>query len=75
MLWKSVFRRTLSFERRQIKLNSVIREADKGCSVVVMDRQRYIEEGHNQLHDTSAYLRTHTTAISDKEEDIQHLAD
>ena len=27
----------------------VIREADKRCSVVVMDRQRYIEEGYANL--------------------------
>ena len=40
-----------------------------------MDRQRYDEEGYRQLNDTSVYLRTHATAISDIEEDIQHLAD
>ena len=40
-----------------------------------MDRQRYIEEGYRQLNDTSVYLVTHATAISDIEEDIQHLAD
>ena len=40
-----------------------------------MDRQRYIEEGYRQLNDTSVYLRTHASAISDIEEDIQHLAD
>ena len=56
-------------------VNLVIREADKGCTVVVMDRQRYIEEGYRQLNDTSVYLRTHATAISDIEEDIQRLAD
>ena len=40
-----------------------------------MDRQRYIEQGYHQLNDTSVYLRTHASAISDIEEDIQHLAD
>ena len=40
-----------------------------------MDRQRYIEEGYRKLINTSVYLRTHATAISDIEEDIQHLAD
>ena len=41
----------LSFEERSAlkdlksNVNLVIREADKVCSVVVMDRQRYIEEG------------------------------
>ena len=73
--------RNLSFvERSALKdlksnVNLVIREADKGCSVVVMDRPRYIEEGYRQLNDTSLYLRTHATAISDTEEDIQHHAD
>ena len=55
--------------------NLIIREADKGCSVVVMNRQRYIEEEYRQLNDTFVYLRTHATAISDIVEDIQHLAD
>ena len=40
-----------------------------------MDRQRYIEEGYRQLNDISVYLRTHATAISYIEEDIQHFAD
>ena len=40
-----------------------------------MDRQRYIEEGYHQINDTSVYLRTHATAISDIKEDIQRLAD
>ena len=56
-------------------VNLVIREDDKECSVVVMDRQRYIEEGYRKLNDTSVYIRTHSTAISDIEEDIQRLAD
>ena len=70
----------LSFEERSAlkdlrsKLSLVIREADKGCSVVVMDRQRHNEEGYRQLNDTSVYPRTRATAISDIEEDIQHLA-
>ena len=61
----------LSFEERSAlkdlksNVNLVIREADKGSSVVVMDRQRYIEEGYRQLNDTSVYLRTRATAISD----------
>ena len=40
-----------------------------------MDRQRYIEEGYSQLNDTSVYLRTHTTAISNIEADNQRIAD
>ena len=71
----------LSFEERSAlkdlksNVNLVIREADKGCSVVEMDRQRYIEEGYRQLNDTSVYLRTRATAINDIEEDIKRLAD
>ena len=71
----------LSFEERSAlkdlrsNLDSIIREADKGSSIVVMDRQRYIEEGYRQLNDTSVYLRTHATAISDTEEDIKRLVD
>ena len=62
---------------KEIKSNVdlVIRDANKGCSVVAMDRQRYIEERHRQLNDTSVYLSSHATAISVIEEDIQHLAD
>ena len=61
----------LSFEERSAmkhiksNLNLVIREADKGCSVVVMDRQRYIDVGYRQLNDTSVYFRTHATVIND----------
>ena len=40
-----------------------------------MDRQRYIEEGYRQLNDTSVYLRTHATAISNIEADIQRIDD
>ena len=40
-----------------------------------MDHQRYIEVGYRQRNDTSVYLRTHATAISDIEEDIMHPAD
>ena len=42
----------LSFEERSVlkdlrsNLNLIIREADKGCSFVVMDHKRYIEEGY-----------------------------
>ena len=52
----------LSFEERSAlkvvksNINFIIREADKGCSVVVMDRQRYIEEGYRQLNDASYLL-------------------
>lgn len=53
----------------------VIRQADKGSAVVVMDRQRYIQEGYRLLNDTSVYQRTEATVISDIERDIRQLAD
>ena len=71
----------LSFEERSAlkdhksNLNLILTEADKGCSVVVMDRQRHIEEGYRQLSYNSVYLGIHASAISDIEEDIQRLAD
>ena len=70
----------LSFEERsdlkvlKSNLNLVIREADKGCSVVVKDHQRYIEEGYRQLNDASVYLWTHAAAINSREKN-QHLSD
>ena len=62
-------------KNRKSNLNVILREADKGCSVVVMDCQRCIEEVYLKINDTSVYLWTHATAISDIEEDIQHIAD
>ena len=44
---------------------SEIWEADRGCYVVVMDCQCYIEEGFRQIYDASVYLRTHVDAIYD----------
>ncbi|KAJ8037466.1 hypothetical protein HOLleu_18283 [Holothuria leucospilota] len=44
--------------------NVVIKQADKGSAVVVMDRQRYIQEGYRLLNDTSVYQRTEATVIS-----------
>ena len=35
----------------------IIRDADKGSGVVVMDRDRYIAEAQRQLSDTSSYLK------------------
>ena len=37
--------------------NIVIKGADKGSGVVVMDTDRYIKEGHRQLDDTSTYRK------------------
>ncbi|KAJ8039378.1 hypothetical protein HOLleu_17075 [Holothuria leucospilota] len=55
--------------------NVVIRQADKGSAVVVMDRQLYIQERYRLLNDTSVYQRTEATVISDIERDIRQLAD
>ena len=45
----------------------VIREADKGSAVVIMDRQRYILEADRQLGDTLVYSRTTASTQSDIE--------
>ena len=37
--------------------NIVIKPADKGSAVVIMDRSQYIWEGHRQLHDTRYYSK------------------
>ncbi|KAJ8039742.1 hypothetical protein HOLleu_13841 [Holothuria leucospilota] len=55
--------------------NVVIRQADKGSAVVIMDRCRYIQEGYRLLNDTSVYQRTEATTINDIERDIRQLAD
>lgn len=55
--------------------NVVIRQADKGSAVVIMDRDRYIQEGYRHLTDTSVYHRTVATAINDTEHDIRQLAE
>ena len=60
----------LSFEDRSAlkdvksNLNLTIREADKGCSLLI-DWQRNIEEGFRQLNNASAYLKTHATTIDE----------
>ena len=33
----------------------IIKEADKGCAVVVWDRDDYLREGKNQLNDKNVY--------------------
>jgi hypothetical protein len=40
----------------------VIREADKGSAVVIMDRERYISEAMRQLGDSTVHTRTSTSA-------------
>ena len=34
----------------------IIKPTAKGCRVVVWDRENYLDEGYNQLSDTSAYV-------------------
>ena len=75
IVMKSVFRRRYALKDLKSNLILIIREADKSCSVVVMNPQRYIVERYRQLNDLFIYLRTHATAISDIDEDIQRLAD
>lgn len=44
---------------RQLKCNAdlVIKPADKGSAVVVMDRQQYLLEAHRQLDNTTHYIQ------------------
>ena len=47
----------------------IIKEADKGSGVVVMDKSKYIEEGMRQLNDTDVYVRLpedHTVDMKNK---------
>lgn len=52
----------------------VIREADKGSAVVVMDRDLYIKEGYRQLDDPQVYERVSEAVLSDIESEIAALA-
>ncbi|KAJ8027187.1 hypothetical protein HOLleu_32256 [Holothuria leucospilota] len=53
--------------RSDLKANCdiVIREADKGSAVVVMDRDLYIKEGYRQLDDPQVYERVSEAVLSD----------
>ncbi|KAJ8020186.1 hypothetical protein HOLleu_39709 [Holothuria leucospilota] len=54
---------------RDLKSNFhvVIRQADKVSAVVVLERQRYMQEGYRLLNDTTVYQRTEGTVVSDNE--------
>lgn len=41
--------------------NLVIKSADKGGGVVILDKDDYIAEAHNILHNTEYYKILHTT--------------
>ena len=38
----------------------IIKPAAKGCCVVLWDRENYLDEGYNQLSDTSTYVEVKT---------------
>ena len=44
---------------RELKENNriIIKPADKGSAVVIMDREQYLWEGYRQLHDQKYYLK------------------
>ena len=62
---------------RDLKSRSdiVIRDADKGSATVIMDRQRYIDEGLRQLNDDKVYRRVPLSTIPVVETKIATLCD
>ena len=50
--------------------NLIIREADKGSCIVLMDKNTYVTEGHQHLSDSKIYCRTE----SDKTLQVAHKA-
>ena len=38
--------------------NIIIKPADKGSAIVILDKQSYINEGQGQLHNTQFYEET-----------------
>jgi len=55
--------------------NIVIREADKGSAVVVMDRERYVKEGYRQLDDVNVYQRVDPDSLQQVTHMIRRLSD
>ncbi|XP_053575200.1 DNA helicase B [Bombina bombina] len=55
--------------------NIVIRTADKGGAVVVLDREVYIYEAHRQLHDTDNYLELDRDPTLSFQRDLRRLLD
>ena len=49
----------------------VIKEADKGSAVLVMDKSLYIKEGHRLLDDTNVYQLLHSDCTQDIIHEIQ----
>lgn len=47
-------------ENKQI----IIKPADKGSAVVILDREQYLEEGYRQLNDRTYYLKPKKTHFS-----------
>lgn len=74
-------KQNLSTEERHIlkritkNRNIVIKPADKGSSVVVMDKQAYIREAYRQLHDTRYYRKIPDPLIKQNSARIQQILD
>ena len=51
----------------------VIREADKGSSVVVMSHERYIAEANRQLSDTDVYQQVSSAVVFDVIEEVKDI--
>ncbi|XP_053545722.1 calpain-1 catalytic subunit-like [Bombina bombina] len=56
-------------------MNIVIKQADKGCSVVVMNRSSYIAEALRQLEDTSSYTKLRGDPTNVFQRQLMHLLD
>lgn len=51
----------------------VIKPADKGCAVVIMDRPEYVQEGLRQLGDVSFYSKLQAPIFQDAIPQIQQI--
>ena len=73
------FRINLSKEERtaihtiEEKRNVVIKDADKGSAIVVMDRERYINEALRHLSDDKCYSRLHSDPTQEYANELKVL--
>ena len=55
--------------------NIIIKEADKGSGIVLMDRDRYITEGLRQLNDVSTYRKLDSDPSRELESELRDLVE
>nr|XP_049575237.1 uncharacterized protein LOC125968206 [Syngnathus scovelli] len=55
--------------------NLVIKPADKGSAVVIMDRQKYVQEAHRQLRNSEYYLSIQTPIYPITEKKVHGILD